>query len=141
MRPNLKDTISDLPRKFIVSQLGYKHPPPESASLLHHNSPRSRLGMDDQLRAVVPDPVGVVVDVLPGEPGGTLVVHIMELVTPLRAHTFKHCLTHSTRLPVLTYGEVGGVLVEVVWRGPHDVEVLTGPGYPEVCSPGTPVSG
>ena len=97
--------------------------------------------MDDQLRAVVPDPVGVVVDVLPGEPGGTLVVHIMELVTPLRAHTFKHCLTHSTRLPVLTYGEVGGVLVEVVWRGPHDVEVLTGPGYPEVCSPGTPVSG
>ena len=88
MRPNLKDTISDLPRKFIVSQLGYKHPPPESASLLHHNSPRSRLGMDDQLRAVVPDPVGVVVDVLPGEPCWPLVVHVMELVVPLWAHSW-----------------------------------------------------
>ena len=64
--------------------MGYKHPPSGTENILE--SPRARLGMNDELRALVPDAVGVVVDVLPGKPGGPLVVHVIELVTPLSAH-------------------------------------------------------
>ena len=53
-----------------------------------HSSPRARLGIDDELWTLVPDAVGVVVDVLPGEPCWPLVVHVMELVVPLWAHSW-----------------------------------------------------
>ena len=59
-----------------------------SSTQCPHSSPRARLGIDDELGTLVPDAVGVVVDVLPGEPCWPLVVHVMELVVPLWAHSW-----------------------------------------------------
>ena len=80
--------------------------------------------MNDMVWAREPDSLCVVVNILPGKPRGALVVHVVELVCPLLGDSDS---------------QVGSMLVKVVRRRPHDVQVLVTVAYSEVCSAGTSI--